>query len=483
MIWALMLMSEVMLSSTIDLGEKLGDKMMGKIYVLTLLVAMSLAIHPAAAYDCTLGIFGNANLDETIDQKDIDYLRGIIEDKNLRTNLSDANYDGEIDEEDLVQIEKIINGEETELIILDGNGDAVAVKKPVERIIVEYLDNAELVSILNAKDKIVGIDYAVAKSGFQFPDLSKLPNVGAMYEPDYEAVLSQHPDLLLTFSPLNTQEKAEHLPGVDVVFLGLYYPDLSNPEGSKFTDGVRKLGYILDEEDRAEEYLNWRMDWINYIKSNAKNVPENHRPKVLIGAYPYSHLGTDTFRTFSKIDTLTQMAMLTGVKVVAEDLPDFFGSSYKLEVDPEWVLEEDPDFIVLHLVAHTYSGVSLDPPNGYDADEPIKIGEARKPFMNLPQFALISAIENEDVYLECGSFRNDATGGLVGAAYMAKLFLPEVFSDLDPEEIHQEYTSRFLGLDYDLDEHGIFVYPPIIKGEGQLAGVPDRYYEEILAQQ
>jgi iron complex transport system substrate-binding protein len=42
---------------------------------------------------------------------------------------------------------------------------------------------------------------------------------------------------------------------------------------------------------------------------------------------------------------------------------------------------------------------------------------------------------------------------------MAKWFHPELFSDLDPKAIHQEYLARFLRLDYDLDEQGVFVYP------------------------
>jgi iron complex transport system substrate-binding protein len=43
---------------------------------------------------------------------------------------------------------------------------------------------------------------------------------------------------------------------------------------------------------------------------------------------------------------------------------------------------------------------------------------------------------------------------------MVKWLYPELFVDLDPEAIHQEYLTRFQGLDYDLDTHGVFVYPP-----------------------
>jgi len=435
------------------------------------LVALALAATPASA---ALGIFGNANMDDTIDQLDTDYVRGIIGGNNERTDLADANRDGAIDEEDIAQIEAIINGEEKVLNILDGNGDSVAVHKPVERIVVEYLDNAELVSILNSKDKVVGVDYAVAKSGAEFPDLAKRKNVGQMNEPDYEAVLSPDPNLLLTFSPMNIETKAEKLPGVDVVFLGLYFPDISDPENSRYIDGVRKLGYILDEEERAEEFISWNLGWVEEIRSRAAGVSEEEQPKVLICAYPYAHLDTGTFRTYSMIDTLTQMSILTGVKVMAEGLPEFFGSSYNIQVDPEWVIEADPDLIYLHLVAHTYSGLSLDPANGYDATDPEEIRAARDAFTSRPELAEMRAVKEGRVYLGSGSFRNDASGGLIGAAYMAKVFLPEAFADLDPEAIHQEYITRFLGEDFDLDRDGVFLYPPIEKGDGQLAGIPDR---------
>ncbi len=44
---------------------------------------------------------------------------------------------------------------------------------------------------------------------------------------------------------------------------------------------------------------------------------------------------------------------------------------------------------------------------------------------------------------------------------MAKWFYPDLFEDLDPQAIHQEYLTRFQGLDYDLDEYGVFVYPEL----------------------
>ena len=429
----------------------------------------------------TLEIYGNANEDDTIDMRDVTYIKLVIFGKKPETEFCDANYDGRVSMLDVVQTKLIIVGKEGELTVLDGNGEPVTVSKPVKRIIVEYQDNAELIRILDAKDKVVGVDFFIAQNEILFPDLSKLPCVGAMHRPDYEAVLSLNPDLLLTFSPA-TGEKKEKLPGVAVLFLGLYYPNLSKPEDSRFTNGVRKLGYILDKEEEAEEYINWRTGWINKIKSRTEKVPDDEKPRIFICAYPYPHIGTTTFRTYAKVDTLTQMSLIAGGKNIAEDLPEFIQPSYKITVDPEWVIKQDPDFIFMHTVRYTYSGMTLDPPHGYDVDDPTGLREGRYEFMSRTELANVTAVKTGNVYILSGNFRNDATGGLTGTAYMAKLLHPELFEDLDPEAIHQEYLTRFQRIDYDIDEHGVFVYPPIIKGKGKLAGIPDRYYDSIVAQ-
>jgi iron complex transport system substrate-binding protein len=51
------------------------------------------------------------------------------------------------------------------------------------------------------------------------------------------------------------------------------------------------------------------------------------------------------------------------------------------------------------------------------------------------------------------------TLSVIGFAYIAKWLYPDLFEDLDPKALHQEYLTRFLKLDYDLDERGVFVYP------------------------
>jgi iron complex transport system substrate-binding protein len=440
--------------------------------------ASASAITTASEDDYVLGIYGNANEDDTIDMGDVVYTKLAIFGKKPKTELCDAKYDGRINVLDVIQTKLIILGKEKEITVVDVDGDVETIRKPVERIVIEYMDNAELIRILDAKDKVVGVDYVITKSKTQFPELSKRSLVG---KKDYESILNLNPDLLLPFMGGSGKEvKKEKLPGVAVVFLGMYYPDLSNPEGSKFTDGVRKLGYILDREDEAEEYINWRIGWIDEIKSRTEGISEDERPRVLVCGRPKP--GLKTFSARAKIGTLAQMCLLARGKSIVEDLPEFVQPAGSIKIDAEWVIEQNPEFILAHVVHHTWGWSTKSPSHGYDEDDPTGVKEElRDMIMNSPVLANVDAVKTGKVYIMSGNFRNDASGGLVGAAYMAKLLHPELFEDLDPEAIHQEYLE-LQHFDYDLDEHGVFFYLPIITGEGKLAGIPDRYYDSIVAQ-
>jgi len=79
--------------------------------------------------------------------------------------------------------------------------------------------------------------------------------------------------------------------------------------------------------------------------------------------------------------------------------------------------------------------------------------------MSRPELQNVTAVKNGQVHvIDAGM-----TYGLdypVAIVYMAKWFHPELFSDLDPQAIHQEFVDRFCpGLDFDVIKHGAFVYP------------------------
>jgi iron complex transport system substrate-binding protein len=409
----------------------------------------SLAVMPAAASDYTLEIFGNANLDDIIDEDDIEYVKGVIEGNNDATELADANYDGQIDEEDIIQIELIIRGEEEKLtfiapteVLQPAPPEIITIEKPVERIVVLMAPSAEVLRSLDAEDKIVGVGTHIKDEDVLFPELSKLPVIGQWMGPglDYEAILSLDPDLFLAFVKGPTYVDEDKLPGVTIIGMNLRSPE-------NFTERVRLLGYIIDKEEEAEEYINWHEGWTDVIRSRTEALSEDEKPNVL--HWSFFQAGGD-YRTIHETSRIHQMGNIAGGRDLAEGLPGTWPT-----VDAEWVITQNPEIIV----AQAYSDYIS---SGYGSDASDEMAAAREDIINRPELADVTAVKTGDVYMM--AFVDIATGGsgcLIGTAYMAKWFHPDLFEDLDPQSIHQEYLTRFQGLDYDLDQHGVFIYPPL----------------------
>lgn len=350
--------------------------------------------------------------------------------------------------------------------ITDGTGRPVTVHLPIQRVIVEYVDNAELIRILQHEDKVVGVagyDYIFQDCHRQFPKFRKTASVGHPWGLDYEAVLGLRPDLLLTFTSHN-QEKHMNLPGVNILFLGLYKPDLEHLGASNFVRGVRNLGRLLEAEVRAEEYISWYKGVLESISKRTATLRPDEKPKVLISSYPRCNSSGSRYCAYAPNDTLSQASRLAGGQNLVESLPK--GNGVSLALDPEWVIREDPDFILLHCVDDILA-------SGYETDEIKYLEQGVAQFSGAPELSGVTAVKKRQVVVLDGHFRNDASGGALAAAYLAVLFHPQLFEDLDPEQIHQDYLNM-QRLAYDLDQHGIFFFPPL-RNKAGLAGIPDRY--------
>lgn len=420
-----------------------------------------------------LEVFGNANMDDTVDQNDLTYVTNIIAGTANPTQFADANKDGVVNQADVEQIRGIINGNASYLVLLDGNGALINVTLPANRIIIEYIQNAELMRVLQLENQVVGVDFCVNQLKYiYFPNNPNIVSVGQMYTPDYETVLSLNPDVLLTFSnaPASITEKASKLPGVDVVFLGLYYPNVTNPEASKFFQGILKAGYIFNRLPQATAYANWLLNLTDTINSKASTLSQSDARTVLLTNYPYTT--STTIKAYTTLDTLGQVCILSGGANIARNLPGYFNAS-SLNVDAEWILTQNPDYIFLHTVRYTFSGVTYaDPAQGLDVNDITSIKKCQQEWMARPEFANLKAVKDGNVYIIAGDFRNNAMGGVLGAVYLGKILYPDLFVNLNPEAVHQEYITQFMRLDYNLNTSGVFLYPAL-NINNDLVGIPN----------
>jgi iron complex transport system substrate-binding protein len=218
------------------------------VVVIGLALCTMLLVSPALASDAgTLEIYGNANEDDTIDMRDLTYVKLIFFGKKPETELADAKYDGKINPLDFIQIKLIIVGKEKELTYVDCNGEAATVHKPIERIIAVYDNTAEIMRILGAKDRVVGVDDLILDYPRYFSDLSKLPCVGSRWDLDVEAILKLEPDVIILGNS-HTPDMEDKLKGtgIDVVRVCVYRDETP-------THRMLRLGYTLDEEDRVHQ--------------------------------------------------------------------------------------------------------------------------------------------------------------------------------------------------------------------------------------
>jgi iron complex transport system substrate-binding protein len=123
--------------------------------LLWIVAASSIA---ASTANFTLSVFGNANLDDTINEQDVAYVQDVIKGTKAPTNLTDANHDGKVDEKDIEQIKQIINGTEKELIIYDDSGDAVTINEPVSTAVASSREYDEALRAIEATDSIIAVD-------------------------------------------------------------------------------------------------------------------------------------------------------------------------------------------------------------------------------------------------------------------------------------------------------------------------------------
>ncbi|HOT06964.1 MAG TPA: ABC transporter substrate-binding protein [Methanotrichaceae archaeon] len=399
---------------------------------------MSLVASTVCAADYTLGIFGNANMDDTIDERDIAYLRGIINGTNEITDLADANCDKEIDDKDIIRVKQIINGEEDEITLIDTTGREVTIKKPIGKIIVLNENVLEVMRSLDLdKESIAAVSSTAASKGKFFPEFKSTLNVGTGWKPDVEKIIEMHPDIAFLYAThfVSSCDEVQLLledAGITVVRLDCFKPE-------SYLEEAVKLGFILDKEDQAEEFSKFYSRCINDIQDRLKGISNEDRPRVYFEGFgdPYKVGGQGT--------VTHQIVDLAGGHDVFGDI-----SGYK-DIDKEEVIVRDPEIIIVQ--GYTRGKY------GYDVNDPTWLREMHDEMSKRKEISQVSALGNHRVHV----IIKELTGGkhFIAAAYLAKWFHPDLFRELDPQAIHQEYLTRFQHLDYDLDTQGVFVYPPV----------------------
>ncbi len=164
-----------------------------------------------------------------------------------------------------------------EVTVIDALGRKVTLPYPVMRAIVTDDEVAELVQIVGAADRVVGIEPSIKTRGY-FPQMANKPITGSQFRGlNYELLMKLKPDvvIMMDVGPIGKIIQKLNKLGIKCVVISI------NP--SKIPQTIRLLGKIFGKEKRAEELLKWWYQKWDELEKRLAPLKGRPKLKVFIG--------------------------------------------------------------------------------------------------------------------------------------------------------------------------------------------------------
>jgi len=327
------------------------------------------------------------------------------------------------------------------LTITDSSGRTTTLTRPLRRMAVFNSDTLEMMRSIDVEsDRVVGVSKYTLEDPVFFPEYRETANIGSIWSPDYEQAAAVRPDAVFIYATLSESSCAEIEETLSSIDPGIRFFRFDSYRPAVYADEVRTLGSLLGKEEAAEQFLAFHRNVTETVAGRLSRVPAEDRVSVYLENWiDYKSAGNG-----SGYDEKIELA--GGRNIFSDTTVEY------PVVDPEAVISRNPAVIVKIVGAGELTF------GGYGDDDPAPFEEVGRTIANRPVWDRIDAVRDGRVHV----VHSDILGGpeyFIGVAYMAKWFYPDLFSDLDPRAIHQQYLDEFQRLDYDLDERGTFVYP------------------------
>jgi iron complex transport system substrate-binding protein len=313
------------------------------------------------------------------------------------------------------------------ITIEDDTGKTFTIPLPVNRIVSLDDGHTELLCALGAEDLIVGRD---TYSTFP-PSINDLPNVGAYNGISMEAIVQLEPDVVLSITPGMSPGMVNfrYASGIPVLF-----QDTAN--FTKLESTIRFLGQLVDNETGAEAIVNWVNHYVDLVDSRISGLSSSQRPTFYLGGTQRG-IGESAFRYTGPDSEIGMLGMKAGGTNIVDN------STVSGIINPEFVIEKKPEYIF----SLTYRA------EGFPTDTTF-YREVLDQINSRTGFGDVPAVTNNNVY--CYDYT--LVQGLrypVGLLYFAKSLHPDLFADIEPEQVLEEMTNTY----FHMDSPWIFMYP------------------------
>ncbi|MDR0318786.1 MAG: ABC transporter substrate-binding protein [Nitrososphaerota archaeon] len=323
------------------------------------------------------------------------------------------------------------------ITVVDGAGFTVTIPLPVKRIAALDTTVVEILCTMGLRDSII----ARCESCTMPPSILSVTSVGQNdYEPNVEALIELNPDVIFASSMLPYNEVSyQQLTNAGIP---IYIVDTTNPEPvnpSKMTkdelynaptpidfvcDLMKNFVVIVGHQEQVTEYTNWVHQYNQIVKDRIYALPSDKQVTVFLEWYDYP------YQTF-----VTQSIYQAGGINIAENQ-----TVYSPLLSPEFVVEQNPSVIIEYILSTTH-----------DINDFIA---AKNAVLSRSILKNVDAIKNGNVYIIDWAAR-EGVRSIVGYLYWAKWIQPDLFADIDPTAVNQEFNQKFYGLTIE----GTFGYP------------------------
>ena len=388
--------------------------------------ASAAEVSTASEDDFVLGIYGNANEDDTIDMRDVTYIKLVIFGKKPETELCDANYDGGVSMLDVVQTKLIIVGKEGKLTLKDFLDRTVTVEEPVRAAVLN--SNFELmIYALGAYNHVAAVSekyrekYPLIKALIEAGKIPEdLPKIGGSLWSglDLEKLMEVSPDcvILWAYSEADYErvEEIEEKTGIPVIAIDLdVIEDLDR--------AMLLLGWLFNKELEAEEIIDRMREEREKVLLRTDEVEEKVTT-FLIYRLKDSEISTEG-KGGVNIDILERINTIP----VTGDIEQKY-----LYVSLEQVYAWDPDVIILFSMSK-----DLSPDMIY----------------NNSAWAGLKAVKNGRVCDLTGYYYSKAYGWHPGGISMrmlalAKCAYPDLFEDIEEDEYARNLFYEYYGISF-----------------------------------
>ncbi len=337
------------------------------------------------------------------------------------------------------------------VLIKDALNREVWVKRNPDKIIVQASASGGAFMTIaalkgeNFLDYIVGIDdfFRTSRHDFYeyfckyFPEMQEIVEVGTITAGTFsvEQAVSLGADVVIV--PSNYYEIAhgdieQRLEEVDIPIV---YIDYHSQDVEQHIESTRVLGKLLDEEEKAEELIEFYLYQVSIVYDRLReNKLEKPTVYVEVGKYGPN----DYFNTFGDYMWGRLVEQAGGVNVMRDITTDTAIAS------SEWIIQRDPDIILI--IGSYWTEYSDSMKIGFDTSKEEAL-ERLGGYLERDGWNELVAVKNKKVYsLHHAMIRE--MYDFVSLQQLAKIYYPEIFVDVFPEDNLKEYFETYLPVPY-----------------------------------